>query len=168
MDHSPSAPAGTTLEARLQRLEDREAIGQVIARYGPAVDSASAADVATLWAEDGTYTFGTDDEPVTLHGRTGLSEMVFSAGHQEIIRGGSGHVQAAPFIEIDGDLAEATGYSMLVRHDRPTGRFYIDRLAANRWSLRRNDDGWQVVDRVNRLLDGQPGARELLANTTPA
>ena len=43
------------LEARLQALEDAEAIRTLIARYGPLADQGDAEGVAQLWSEDGSY-----------------------------------------------------------------------------------------------------------------
>jgi hypothetical protein len=43
------------LERRVRALEDQLAIGQLIATYGPAVDSESAGAVGELWSADGVY-----------------------------------------------------------------------------------------------------------------
>lgn len=150
------------LQARVTRLEDREEIARLVARYGPAVDSGSAVEVAGLWQEDGTYAFSMGDDLSLLAGRAGLEEMVRGPHHQGIILGGAGHFLGPAHIEVDGDRAVATGYSVLVRHDADTERYYVDRLAANRWELRRTASGWLVERRVNQLLDGRPAARELL------
>jgi len=45
----------TDLDRRLSAIEDREAIRELIARYGPLADSGQAEDLATLWAPDGVY-----------------------------------------------------------------------------------------------------------------
>jgi hypothetical protein len=38
----------------------------------------------------------------------------------------------------------------------------LERVSANRWELERADGAWRVRRRTNRLLDGDPAARELL------
>jgi hypothetical protein len=43
------------LERRVRALEDQLAISQLIATYGPAVDSESAEAVGQLWAAEGVY-----------------------------------------------------------------------------------------------------------------
>lgn len=43
---------------RLQSLEDREAIRDLIARYGPLADAGDAEAVAAQWSEDGSYAVG--------------------------------------------------------------------------------------------------------------
>jgi hypothetical protein len=47
-----------TVEARLQALEDREAIRELIASYGPLADSGAADALSQLWVEDGRYAVG--------------------------------------------------------------------------------------------------------------
>ena len=51
-------PAADALAARLQALEDREAIRDIIARYGPAAASGDSDGVAALFDEAGVYAGG--------------------------------------------------------------------------------------------------------------
>ena len=88
--------------------------------------------------------------------------MVLGDLHQSIINDGAGHILTAPSIELADDRA-VTNHSMLVLHDSATNRWYIERLSANRWLLKRTPAGWQVEERVNRLLNGSDEARQLLA-----
>jgi hypothetical protein len=46
-------------------------------------------------------------------------------------------------------------------HGSTTG-FRIHRVGANRWELKRSKDGWKVVRRTLRPLDGTDDARALL------
>jgi hypothetical protein len=46
-------------------------------------------------------------------------------------------------------------------HGSTTG-FRIHRVGANRWELRRGKDGWKVVRRTLRALDGTDDAQALL------
>lgn len=154
--------------ARLDALEARIAILDVIARYGPAVDAGRADAVACLWSPEGRYSYTIGDGAATLHGPDGLRSMVRSDMHQEIIGDGSGHLMGLPVVEVDGDTAVATGYSMLVRHHPQDGSFRIDRLSANRWELSCEAGRWRVVDRVNLLLDGRETARFLLGRVGEA
>lgn len=47
-----------TLTARITALEDRQAIADLIAGYGPAVNSLDGAGAAVIWARDGVYQIG--------------------------------------------------------------------------------------------------------------
>ena len=145
------------LEIRLRRAEDLLAIYQLIASYGPAVDSGDAAATGALWADDGTYDWGGGPPE---KGPEGLAAMVEGAMHQGIIAGGAGHVLSLPKIEIRGEEATAINYSRLYRRDGEG--FVVYRLAANRWELVRTKAGWKVKSRVNRLLKGEEEARAIL------
>lgn len=146
------------LRARLRALEDRSAIMQLVAEYGPAVDSGDAAAAASLWTDDGRYE--TDPEP--LIGARAIAGMVEGPLHQAIIGGGAGHFLGPVAVTVTGDTAVALGYSLLVRHSAADGAFSVFRCSANRWELVRTGDGWKVVSRRNALLDGRPSARDLL------
>ncbi len=160
MEHMPEVIA--RLIERVSELEDREQIARLISAYGPAVDAGSPEATVALWTEDGSYAYEIGGEPVVLQGRDAVAGMVAGDLHQSIIRGGAGHVLSNPFITVTGDRATATNHSMLVRHEPESGRYYVDRLTANRWLLRRTPEGWRVVERSNRLLDGDARARALL------
>ncbi|MET0269232.1 MAG: nuclear transport factor 2 family protein, partial [Sphingomonas sp.] len=47
-----------TLRAGLRAVQDRQAIADLIAAYGPAVDRGDGCAAADLWAADGTYDLG--------------------------------------------------------------------------------------------------------------
>lgn len=143
------------LEQRLRALEDRAEIAELIARYGPAVDSADAAAVSALWTADGNYRF--DDTELDADGIRSLVEL---PTHRDYLTRGCAHVLSAPRIEVDGDTAVAVTHSVVLLHDHDHWR--AARVSANRWELVRTDDGWRVRHRRNRLLDGREAARELL------
>lgn len=150
---------------RVERLEALEEIARLIASYGPAVDSGSAAATAALWDVEGRYRFSVGPDLVTLRGRDQIEEMVQGPGHQQIINDGASHFLGSARIELDDETAVATCYSMLVRYDGDSRRHYVDRVSANRWVLRRTDGVWQVVERLNHLLDGREEARALLGQS---
>ncbi|WP_157960548.1 nuclear transport factor 2 family protein [Primorskyibacter marinus] len=145
------------LEARLQSLEDKIEIGQIIARFGPAVDSLSGDATADLWTENGVYDFGS----AALEGRKQLAGLVQLSTHTNYIDQGCAHVLGPPVITVDGDSATATGYSQVFVHDN--GQWRSVRTSANHWILKRTTDGWKVITRRNRLLNGAQDARDLLA-----
>jgi len=149
----------TDLAQRLRALEDQTAIGQLVARYGPAADSGDGDAVARLWTDDGTY----EAPPHGVWtGHDEIAGMIDGSGHQTAITGGAAHVLTAPVITVDGDEARAWNYALHLRWDPEQHRFWVFRLSANTWHLRRQPDGWRVVRRVNRNLDGAPEARAIL------
>jgi hypothetical protein len=160
MDDDKLADRVMALEAKVRDLEDRAAIGQLIAAYGPAVDSNRGEAVRALFSEDGTYEL----EGWFFTHET-MSETVTTDLHRRYVAAGSAHVMSGPLVTIDGDRATAINYSFVLIAEG--GRFVIDRTAANRWDLRRDDGRWRVRRRVNRLTNGSEAARSLLAGEIP-
>jgi ketosteroid isomerase-like protein len=70
-------------------------------------------------------------------------------------------VLSVPVVDLDGDHATAVNHSRVYVHR--DGEWRLARVSANRWTLRRDDGRWRVELRTNRLLDGDPDARALLA-----
>ena len=78
-----------SLEHRLAELEDREALRNLIARYGPLADTGNAAAIAAMWREDGVYEVGGYGE----HAGHDAIAALFTAGtHLELMRGGCAHI----------------------------------------------------------------------------
>lgn len=147
------------LEARLSAAEDHLALWQIVAAYGPAVDSGSAEVTAQMWTEDGVY----DTFPVVLEGRDALRAMVHGERHQALIHSGAAHVIGVPHIVVDGDRAVVTNYSQLVLNAPDQNGYRIWRTGSNRWEFVRTTEGWKVTHRWNRQLDGTDEGRGLLA-----
>jgi uncharacterized protein (TIGR02246 family) len=145
------------LARRVQALEDQLAIYQLIATYGPAVDSQSARAVGELWSQDGVY----DPSGVnTYAGRVAVEALVYREPHLSYLQAGCAHVLSLPRVAVDGDTALAVNHSRVYLRDGTSWR--LERVSANRWELERADGAWRVRRRTNRLLDGDPAARELL------
>jgi hypothetical protein len=145
------------LEARLRRAEDLLAVMELVASYGPLVDSGDGRGAADLWTEDGVY----DVDTGTYEGRNGIAEMVASRPHQRLVARGCAHATSPPRVYLDGDAAIAVTESQLIVQ-REGGGFDVVRATAHRWELVRTPDGWQVQRRTSRLLDGSDASRELL------
>jgi hypothetical protein len=148
------------LAARVQVLEDQVEIMQLVAQYGPAVDSGSGEAAAALWTPDGTF----DAVPhLRMRGRGDIIGMVTGDGHQSLLQGGCGHVLTVPHIVVDGDHATGRSYALHIRWDADAGRFWVARVSANTWRWVRTPQGWRIAGRINASLDGTPGHREMLA-----
>jgi hypothetical protein len=147
------------LTARLNAVEDFVEISQLVARYGPSVDSGSAKATADLWEEDGVFDA---IKAIRMEGRAQIEGMVNSPGHQGLIHNGCAHVLTAPAVAVRGDEARGRNYALNIRWDPAADRFWIARVSANSWDLNRTANGWRVKERINWPLDGDPGPRELL------
>lgn len=144
------------LAARVERIERRLALYDLIASYGPAVDSGSAEATGAIWNEEGSYDFG----DAVLSGRAQIEAMVRGKQHQGLIAEGAAHMLGFPHAVIEGDRAVVTGYSQVCRHH--DGRFEVWRVSANRWELSWDGTGWRVDRRRAYLLNGRDSARALL------
>jgi len=151
------------MESELQRQQDYLAIAQLIASYGPLVDTSDrlerSRNLAMLWTEDGIYDIGGVGE---FKGREAIAHL-FAAGHFEQVLEGVCHIMGLPCISIAGDGAEALNYTCVMRHDG-SGDFYPWRVSANRWQLLRQGGKWRVSRRTNRLMTGNPDALAMLAS----
>ncbi|NKY51960.1 nuclear transport factor 2 family protein [Nocardia vermiculata] len=144
---------------RVQALEDKAAIQEVLTAYGPAVDAGDADAVARLWADDAVY----DIDIRVMEGRDAITDMVRTPPHQDFINEGCGHLLDPVHIRVDGDTAVATCHSLLLRRNLDEDSFRVWRVTANRFELARIDGRWLIRRRTARVLDGSAAARELLA-----
>ncbi|MCK0090568.1 MULTISPECIES: nuclear transport factor 2 family protein [unclassified Rhodococcus (in: high G+C Gram-positive bacteria)] len=151
-----------SLLERVQLLEDKAAIQEVLTAYGPAVDAGDADAVGELWAEDAVY----DIDIRVMEGRDAITEMVRTRPHQDYINEGCGHLLDPVHIRVDGDTAAATCHSLLLRRNLDSDSYRVWRVTANRFDLARIDGKWKIKRRTARVLNGSEEARELLARAS--
>jgi uncharacterized protein (TIGR02246 family) len=157
------------LEKRLCLAEDKLAIQDVIVRYGLAVDLGDAERVADVFTEDAEFDVGggatqVDTRKVVYRGREQIKrDLVLGAGHQSLLPD-CAHTIGPVVIRVDGDRAEATGYSRIYHREqkgRPGDHTALFRLGYNRWELaRQRDGGWRIARRISRVV-GDPEAHAL-------
>jgi hypothetical protein len=160
-----------SLEQRLQAIEDRLEILNLIAAHPPGADSASHDFAESFWMADGTI-----DMAGQAKGYEAMIGVLNTPGFAEARRQGICHFTGLPHIAIDGDRAVATSYLQILAAD-PDGKpfelsahgsskgFKVCRLSANRWELQRTPQGWRIKSRAVRGMDN-PAARELLKKAT--
>jgi uncharacterized protein (TIGR02246 family) len=145
------------LENRVRALEDERAIYELMASYGPAVDSNSREEAARLWLTDGVY----DVDVGEWRGQEAIASMLGEDFHQSCLADGCSHQVSVSKVTVDGDTAVATGYMQLIVRNGET--FELRRQTVQRWELTRTEAGWRIAHRTGRLIDGGPEARGLLA-----
>jgi len=145
------------LSARLTALEDREAVRELIARYGPLADCGDARALAELWTEDGEYVV---TGFATARGHSEIAALIDGPVHRQLMADGCAHILGPAVVTVVGDAATARCHSLVLRHE--AGSFVVHRVSANRWTFRRTPQGWRAVRRENALLDGTEAARALL------
>ena len=149
------------LEARLQAAEDHLEILNLLNTYGPLVDSATAEPAGQLWVEGGGYNFTKPDGgSQRLAAPDEIAGMYSWPGHLDLVNTGCAHMTATQKISVKGDEAEAVGYSLVIL--REGERWFVWRAAVNHWTLRRTPQGWRIVERFNRALNGSEESHETM------
>jgi len=96
-----------SLEARIQRIDDRMAIEQLLMEYGRALDNRDFAAFAALFTEDGEW-MGAQG---SYHGPKEIQESMekmFTAAAADIPKGKNFHLLTNVIIELQGDRATAS------------------------------------------------------------
>jgi len=159
-----------SLEDRVRAVEDKLDIFHLIASHPPAADTGTDRYYRDAFAADGEMDLGGGKG---ARGNSTIGALVKTPEHQAAIAGGLCHFAGLPRVEVDGDSAVAISYLQIITPDRQaaprevpghgsTTGFRIHRVGANRWELRRGKDGWKVVRRTLRALDGTDDAQALL------
>jgi hypothetical protein len=159
-----------SLEDRVRAIEDKLAIFHLIASHPPAADTGTDRYYREAFVADGEMDLGGGKG---ARGNDTIGAMVKTPEHEAAIAGGLCHFAGLPRVEIKGDSAVALSYLQIITPDRQaaprevsghgsTTGFRIHRVGANRWELKRSKDGWKVVRRTLRPLDGTDDARALL------
>lgn len=91
-----ASPQEGPIESRLRRLEDRQELSDLIARYGPAVDDRDGAAIAELFAEDSVF----DTVAGVMRGRDQVVAYYLERLSQF---GVSFHYPHTQTVEFDGD-----------------------------------------------------------------
>jgi hypothetical protein len=151
----------SALEGRLRTAEDQLEILRLLNSYGPLVDSGSSETAADLWIEGGGYNFsGGLSGGTRISAPEDLVAMYETEGHKGLVSTGVSHLTATPRITVDGDSAEAVGYSFVVLKEGD--RWYFWRAAINHWILARTPGGWRIKERFNRALDGSQESHDTM------
>lgn len=152
MPSQPDLPPGLHPDPVVQALADREAIRNLLARYGLLADSGDAEGLAALWTPDGEYDVGGYG---VARGRAAIAGLITAPTHQQLMADGCAHVLSPHHIELAGDSAVASGYSTVFRWNGAA--FEAWRVSTNQWFFARQDDGgWLATRRVNRPIGRHP------------
>jgi hypothetical protein len=151
----------SALEARLRAAEDQLEILQLLNTYGPLVDSGSSEPAADLWIKGGGYNFsGGISGGTRLSAPDELVAMYETEGHKNLVKTGVSHFTGTPRIAVNGDTAQAVGYSFVVLKEGD--RWFLWRAAINEWTLVRTPEGWRIKERFNRTLDGSKDSHDTM------
>ena len=133
------------LEARLQALEDREAIGALLAEYRRALDAKDFVAYADLFGDDGEFVI----DGRTVRGRAEILAMLAelqSTGALSEAAGDDRHLVANVQIAVDGD--RATAQSTWVYLTREGDGPHLALVGHYDDVLRRTAAGWRFARRA--------------------
>jgi hypothetical protein len=96
-----------------------------------------------------------------MDGLADIRDMMNGVGHRTLTGNGAAHMSTLPHVELEGDRAVATNYSIIM--GRKAGEPVMLRLNISRIYLSRGPDGWRIDRRIIDPLDGRESSRELAA-----
>jgi hypothetical protein len=155
----------SSLEQRLQRVEDELAIRNLMTRYCLAADCGNDVLAMACHAEHAQYSVSApkagragEHDDLVLEGREAIGEMLRSELHRSMLPD-TAHTVGPNDIRVEGDSAYAVGYSRL--YLREEGQPRLMRLAINQWVFERVDGNWLISRRYSRLV-GEAAAQAIL------
>jgi len=92
--------------------------------------------------------------------RDDVHAMVSSQSQQDLVANGCCHFLGPCVITVTGDTAVVLCESLVLL--RRGDEYVVWRATANHFELNRIDEGWRIVTRTSRLLNGNPEAHDLL------
>jgi hypothetical protein len=139
-----NAAEPASLAARVQQIEDREAIQRLLMEYGRSLDNRDFATYSHLFASNGEWSgsFGSYRGPAAIQA---AMEKTF-ANAKDIPKGSNFHMMSNVIIDLQGDRATATSKWIFYTLDKskPEG------LIAGRYDdvLIRENGAWKFLKRV--------------------
>ena len=150
-DTLPTTPLGdamtTDIETRIRRLEDRQALSDLVATYGRVVDDRDLDALRALWTDDAVF-------ESTVGPVSGRDEVVDHYVERMRMFEASFHIPHSQTVEFASD-DEAHG--IVTAHAElgmPDGAFWVALRYHDRY--RRTAEGWRFVERRVRQLYAMP------------
>jgi uncharacterized protein (TIGR02246 family) len=126
-----------SIEARVQRLEDLQAINQLFIDYGEHLDAGDFAAYAALFAIDGEVLLGPMGR---ASGRAEIEALMTKALANSV--GSTFHIVSSPRISLDGDRATST-VMWSVASLAPDGLARVSMVGHHVDDLVRTAEGWR-------------------------
>jgi SnoaL-like domain len=156
-----------SIEDRLQAIEDRLEITNLLASHSVIVDSLQFGRMAEMFTPDGVLAHGSRGS-VPISKLTGADPTTM----QNAAQMGLAHLSTVPYIKLGKNTAVAFSYVAVTVRD-PTAesidvpahgsgrghRMFL--IAANRWDVVRTEGSWKLSRRELVVCDGTDAPREL-------
>lgn len=160
------------LAQRLQIIEDKLAIYELIASHPPSADTAMAEYTLSVYLEKSEFNRGPHLDGA--EGAEAIAAFISRPEHEEALASGLAHFTGLPLIDLREDSAVITSYlqliylddkgesRMLANHGSSPG-YRIHRVVVNRWELKRIAGQWKIHRRTLIPVDGSGLSRALLS-----
>ncbi len=132
----------TLLKRRLQNLEDKEAIRDMLSRYALAVDLKRVEDFLNLWAPDGVFVTDGSGTVVSIKGREEIRAYLGS-----FLAIATQHLLLDYLVEVNGDTATAIGHQVITGTQEDKTR--LGRCAVRRFRFRRINGNWRIEESIS-------------------
>jgi ketosteroid isomerase-like protein len=153
------------LVKKIQVLEDKEAIRDVIAKYSYLFDVGRYNDWYELFTEDSVYKtnppFG--EKYQVVEGKENIKKAFAVQKHYGAVQ----HLMVDVVVQVDGDIATAVCYQTMVsgKDDDDTK---LLKAALRSWVLERIDGRWLIKEAVSRLMSNHQDCLDVVAQINPA
>lgn len=146
--HTTDAAQKDSVAARLQRLEDREQILELMTAYGTTLDKRDFAAFGQLFAEDADYGSG----PGSTHGRAAIAAQLEKTltSNPSNLPGPNSHLFFNPSVEVDGDHAMAHSKGAYTVPDAKAGTTQLVFFVSYEDTFVRHDGRWYFQRRALR------------------
>jgi hypothetical protein len=158
-------------EDRLQAIEDRLEIYNLIASHPPIADSLAQELMLAMFAPDGVLDGGPRG-PIKIHDLMSANDPARREVMRDAAKMGLAHLSTLPYLKLGKNTAVAFSYTAVTVRD-PTAeaiavpahgtgqghRLFL--IAGIRWDMRRIDGSWKLSRRKVVVCDGSDAPREL-------
>ena len=146
MQKHPVGAAQTSLEARVQKLEDQEAIRNLLIEYGHDLDTLDLVAYSNLFAKEGTWKGGIGSAKGPAAILAMLQKATAKAPPYDPLKVRSFHMMTNAYIQVDGDRAK--GRSKWTFFGRTDDNKVVPRLAGHYDDTFIREDGkWKFLSR---------------------
>lgn len=147
MQKHPVGAASTSLESRVQKLEDEKAIEKVLIEYGHALDTLDLDGYSKLFAKEGTWKGGIGEAKGPEGIKAMLQKALSKAPPYDPNKVRSFHMMTNFYIQVNGD--RATGRSKWTFFGRTEDNKLVPRLSGHYDDTYIREDGkWKILSRV--------------------
>lgn len=157
----------TTLEARIQRLEDRNAIIDVVIKYATSIDKLDWEGYASIFTDPIHVDLSEAGLPPADFPRDQFISFVAQGLEAWTARQHISPNHKVVFDDADPDKAVCYSYMYAQHHmkDDPRGDFFLMRGSYDNQMVR-TEDGWKIQSLTQHLswLEGNPGVMQQVAD----